>query len=41
MSSSWARAGKDPAAADRLARLMDEELTKDRDRELLERWRGT
>lgn len=31
-------ADKDPAADDRLDRLMEEVLTKDRNRELLERW---
>ena len=35
-----ARAANDPAAADRLDRMMDEVLTEDRDRQLLERWRG-
>ena len=35
-----ARAAQDPAAADRLNRMMDEVLTEDRDRQLLERWRG-
>ena len=34
-----ARAAQDPNAADRLDRMMDEVLTEDRDRELLERWR--
>ena len=34
-----ARAAKDPAAADRLDRMMDEVLTEARDRELLEQWR--
>lgn len=35
-----ARAEKDPAAADRLDRMMDEALSEDRDRQLLKRWRG-
>ena len=35
-----ARAAQDPNAADRLDRMMDEVLTEDRDRQLLERWRG-
>ena len=35
-----ARAARDPNAADRLDRMMDEVLTEDRDRQLLERWRG-
>ena len=34
-----ARAASDPAAADRLDRMMDEVLSEDRDRKLLERWR--
>lgn len=36
-----ARAGLDPAAANRLDRMMDEALTEPRDRELLERWRSS
>lgn len=36
-----ARAARDPTAADRLDRMMDEVLTEDRDRELLERWRAS
>ena len=36
-----ARARLDPAAADRLDRMMDEVLTEPRDRELLERWRSS
>ena len=35
-----ARAARDPNAADRLDRMMDEVLTEDRDRQLLERWRS-
>ena len=35
-----ARAAHDPHAANRLDRMMDEVLTEDRDRQLLERWRG-
>lgn len=35
-----ARAASDPNAADRLDLMMDEVLTEDRDRHLLERWRG-
>ncbi len=35
-----ARVAQDPNAADRLDRMMDEVLTEDRDRQLLERWRG-
>ena len=35
-----ARAASDPAAADRLDRMMDDALSEDRDRQLLERWRG-
>ena len=35
-----ARAAKDPAAAERLNRMMDEALSENRDRQLLERWRG-
>lgn len=36
-----ARAAQDPNAAVRLDRMMDEVLTEDRDRELLERWRSS
>ena len=36
-----ARAARDSSAADRLDRMMDEVLTEDRDRELLERWRSS
>ena len=36
-----ARAARDPTAADRLDRMMDEVLTEDRDRQLLERWRSS
>ena len=35
-----ARANQDTAAAKRLDKMMDEDLTEARDRELLERWRG-
>ena len=35
-----ARAAKDPNAADRIDRMMDEALSEPRDRQLLERWRG-
>ena len=35
-----ARPAHDPNAADHLDRMMDEALTEDRDRQLLERWRG-
>lgn len=35
-----ARAAQDPAAAERLDSMMDEVLTEDRDRQLLEKWRG-
>ena len=35
-----ARAAQDPNAANRLDRMMDEALSEDRDRQLLERWRG-
>ena len=38
--TALARAASDPAAADRLDRMMDEALSEDRDRQLLERWRG-
>ena len=36
-----ARANQDPAAASRLDRMMEEALTEDRDRSLLEEWRSS
>lgn len=36
-----ARAAHDPNAADRLDRMMDEALSEDRDRQLLEKWRAS
>ena len=36
-----ARASQDPAADKRLDRMMDEALTEDRDRALLEEWRSS
>ena len=36
-----ARAATDPVAAKRLDRMMDEALTEDRDRALLEEWRSS